>query len=352
MVVRKRELDGLEDFLGLFYERFRKEPAMLNSLPAFYFESMFKILPQNSVCIYDAIYCEKNIATLLVVKLAPDCFAHSTAFNREYSNLKAIEILFAACIKDLIAEGIQTLNLGGIGKVKSLAQIKLNLGACPIDFQTVSWKNRCKEIKKYFHLPPIKKISLEKMHCFYLDLTKEIRPVSVPSNLEYFVIKDEKNYWSAVGDGYDVRGIDEKGKEFMNEHIAFARLAEGQTLFLAFRKKNLVYSQVWAFHSSQPQTELIPPITLAPDEAYLWHANTNAFFRRLGYHKIFAAEINRILKEININRIFISIRADNTPSLKAAYAAGFEKIGSFYLLRFGKRSRSIGLSEIKRWRQK
>ncbi|OQB21308.1 MAG: hypothetical protein BWY12_01613 [candidate division BRC1 bacterium ADurb.Bin183] len=190
------------------------------------------------------------------------------------------------------------------------------------------------------------------MHCFYLDLTKEIRPVSVPSNLEYFVIKDEKNYWSAVGDGYDVRGIDEKGKEFMNEHIAFARLAEGQTLFLAFRKKNLVYSQVWAFHSSQPQTELIPPITLAPDEAYLWHANTNAFFRRLGYHKIFAAEINRILKEININRIFISIRADNTPSLKAAYAAGFEKIGSFYLLRFGKRSRSIGLSEIKRWRQK
>lgn len=350
--VRKRELDGLEDFLALFYERFRKEPEMLTSLPAVYFESLFKFLPKDSVCIYDAFYGREPIATLLVVRIAPDCFAHSTAFNREYSHLKAIELLFATCIKDLIADGFQTMNLGGIGKVKSLSQIKLNLGARPIEFQTASWKNRFLEIKKSFHLTPLKKISLEKMHCFYLDLTKEIPPVSVPTNLEYFLIRDEKGYWQTIRDDYDMRGIDEKGKEFMNEDIALARLAEGQTVFLAFRNKMLVYSQVWAFHSSRPQAELIPPMTLAQDEAYLWHANTNAFFRRLGYHKIFAAEINRILKERNIRRLFISIRADNTPSLKAANAAGFEKIGSFYLFRFRKRSWSIGLSEIKRWRVK
>lgn len=350
--VRKRESDGLEDFLALFYERFREDPEMLNSWPAVYFESMFKLLPKDSVRIYDAVLEEKPIATLLVVKIAPDCFAHSTAFNRQYSNYKAIELLFATCIKDLIDDGFQTLNLGGIGKVKSLSQIKSNLGACPIEFQTASWKNRLLEIKKSLRLPPLKKISLEKMHFFFLDLTKDIKPVSVPPNLERFIISDEEGYWQAVRDDYDGRGVDEKGKEFMNHDIALARIAEGQTLFLAFRDKILVYSQVWAFHSSRPQTELIPPITLAPDEAYLWHANTNAFFRRLGYHKIFAAEINRIFKERNIRRLFISIRADNTPSLKAAETAGFEKIGSFYLLRFKKRSWSIGLSEIKRWRTK
>jgi len=347
MEIRKCGAEGLEDFLRIFFLRFQDEKDLLNTNPACYFHKLFEILPQGSPMIYQAFYEGKIIAAVLIIRHGRDCFAHSSAYDDEYKNLSPIYFLFGEIVRDLIAEGFQAMNFGGVGAVPSLSVMKERLGGRPFEFDSISWKDRLMEIRKSFHIPPLRSLSLKKMRFLMTDLAAgDYDGLKMPDNLEMLVLEKTEDADRLIQDGYNLKGADERGKLFMSSEILKQRLAERQMVILVFRSRVLVHCRFLVTKESLPHVEMFPPLPLGRGEAYSWHANTPAFFRKLGYHKIFTMMAYRVMKARGFKTIYAAVKDDNTPALKAHSKSGSVHVGDFYHLRWKKRNWCFGLKKI------
>lgn len=335
--VRERGSEGLDDFLGLFFMRFHDNPEVLRTLPAIFFYQLFRQLPNGSVKIHEVCYKDKTIASWLLIYGAPECFAHSSSFDKEYKDLYAGDLLSAHVIKKLIETGHQTFNLGGTGKSASLSVFKEKTGARQVIYDQAIWKNRWLCFRKSFYFPLSKTFSVKKYFLLKQDLTTPQSTPELPRNIEWFLLENIEELERLLSEGYFFKGTDEKGKAFMNESIARTRISERQMLDLAFRNKQLVYTRSIVSAHSLPFVRLLPTMTFTEKEVYSWHANTPVFFRMLGYHKTFTRQVKYILQQKGIEKIYLAIRKDNIPSLKSHLDAGGEIIKSFYIIRWKKK---------------
>jgi hypothetical protein len=335
--VRERGAEGLDDFLRLFYIRFHDHPEVVKTLPAVFFHQLFRQMPQGTVKFHEVCYKEKVIVSWLLIYGSPECFAHSSSYDKEYKDLYAGDLLSAHVIKKLIESGRQTFNLGGTGKSDTLSVFKEKAGAREVIYDLAVWKNRWHSFRKSFYFPLSNTFSIKKHFLIKQNLALEQPASELPQGIEWFLVEEEKELENLISEDYSLKGQDEKGKTFMNESIARTRLTEKQMLNLVFRNKQLVYTRSLVPARALPFVHLIPSMPLTEKEIFTWHANTPAFFRMLGYHTLFTRHLKHFLKQKGMERFYLSVREDNIPSLKAHKAAGGKIIGFFYVIRWKKK---------------
>ncbi len=350
--VYRRGKEGLENFITLFYERFFDNTTMLNTWSACFFYRLFDVMPPDSVSIYEATLGDKVVASALTLLCSGECFYHSSAYDKNYGQTYANHLIQSRIIEHLIAKGYKRYNIGGTSGIASLSAFKEKFGARRIEYHKGTWKNRRLALRKSIRFPRIHKFSIKK----HLFLKKDLKnhndmPPRIPPMLEWFPLEQIKDLERLIADGYDLRGKDERGKLFMSEKIARTRLIQKQIVFLAFRAKHLLHSVCCVTQKSISAVNLLPPIPLLQREAFLWHGNTAAFYRKQGYHKLFIQVAERLLEKRGFNRINVAIREDNIPAIKTR-ARDSQIIGSFYLLRYKKRCWCIGTRKLMRTMEK
>jgi|GEM_PF-628399 len=345
--VLEKGIEGLDDFLDLFYHRFYNHPKVLETFPGCFFLQLFKQMPPGSVKIYEARYEGKVIASRIAVFTKRECFAHSSVYDREYKNLSASDLLHSHIIRFLIGKKFLRYNFGGTGNIATLSQFKEKYRARFIEYDQLQWKNRRLSFKRYFRFPPVKKLRIKKMILLKNDLPGKMPPPPpIPSNLEWFSLETIEELERLVSEKYELRARGPEGKIYMNEKIARDRLFQKQILILVFRRKKLVHTRSLVLSRSLSFVRLIPPLNLSESESYSWHGNTTAFFRMLGYHKLFTNLISHLQIEKGIKRVFVMVREDNIPAIKARISAGCKAMGTFYLIRWKKHIWYLGYKKL------
>jgi len=346
--IRIKGSEGLDDFLELFYQRFQDQKDVLNTLPALFFHKLFEIMPPGSVQIYEAFYDNKVIAACISLCQNRECFAQSSAFDKEYKDLCASDVIQARMIKDLIEKKFERYNMGGTGDISSLSLFKQKFAASLMEYQQIGWRNPLLGLWKSCPdlLPRSFKIQMHFMMKNELAPLTELSCPELPPLMEWFALENEGELDHLIAQGYNLNGADDKGKLFMSEKIARTRLSEKQILILMFRKKIMVHTRSLVLKKSLPLMDLVPPIPLSEKEVYAWHANATAFFRQLGYHKLSTAIMKDYLKQRGIERIYMAVRENNIPALKAQDTAGSRQIGSFHVIRWRKHFRCIATAKV------
>jgi hypothetical protein len=354
VTVRKKGKDGLAAFIPLFYRRFSDNPAMLTTWPLCFFDLLFGTMPPGSVFFYEALLEDEVIASTLFLVQGKECFAHSGVFNDKFPHYYANYLIHAQMIRDLIREGYEIYNLGGVAGSHSLAVYKERFNANPVYYYECKWKDRFLSLRNSFRLPkPLRKIKVERLLLMKKDLKNdEIQAPSIPPAVDWFAIAKEEGLEKLINEGYDLDGRDERGKFFMSEKIAKNRLAQKKTLFLGFWKKILVHSRCGVHCDSLSHARMIPPVPLSANESFLENANTSVFYRKLGYHKLFLMTAAHFLKERGFEKVYGTISQRNVPAVKALTRTGFHPIGTFYLLRWKKRYWCVGTRKLIRTMKK
>jgi len=346
--IKKKRKDGLDNFIFLFYREFFDMPEMLNTWPEIFYRSLFDTMPTDSVYIYEACYEGKTVASSLVIMKGSECFYHSSSYDTQYRQIYANHLIQSFIIRDLIAYGYETYNMGGTNEMVSLAQFKAKFGATPVIYQTAVWKNRWNRLLKFLREKMSLKFKIKKHFFLEKNLVgdEESPKLSVPPGMELYYLQSTEELDKLINEGYELRGLDHRGKRFMKEELARTRLEQKQMVILVFRNKLLVHSRCVATPESVNLIKLMPPISLPPHTAFSWHVNTPPFFRKLGYNNLFTLLEHDILKNKGFNKIYSAVLAGNIPALKTHEKAGFSIKGSFYLLGWKKRKYCLGVPKL------
>jgi GNAT acetyltransferase-like protein len=337
--IAKRGKEGLNNFITFFHKQFFENPTMLNEWPEAFFYKLFKLMPDGAVFFYEAELDGKVEAMSLFLLHEGHCFYHSSTHLKSDGNSYANNLLQAALIKDLISSGIKIYNMGGTGGIDELATFKEQFGAKPMEYFTLHWKNRLKNILKSFRFPRLKKLRFDKHFLMKKELNIKESPLEeFPPFFECKCIKNDEELKEILSGGYNISGRDIRGKKFMNEKIARFRLEQKQYLYFIFREKMLLSSRCWVRKESLPYVDLIPPMNLEEDEFFTWHGNTTGFYRNMGYYtRFYNIASDYLVKKHGIKRVYSAVKEKNTPAIHMQERAGSEKIASFYLLSWKKK---------------